>query len=162
MTTGFIIFLIAMMVIGSIVWIKPSPRDKRLAEFRRQAIMGGLKVRLEGVKAEPVHSGIRHDIKGASYILYVTKPDKTDESRWMVVADEGWMKDGLPEGWSWHTQEAPSALHNRISEVITASKLPLTAIERTPAYSRIVWQEPPLAFDAEELKQYLENVQAIS
>lgn len=160
MATGIIIFLISMMVLGSIVWIKPSKRERRMAEFRAQAMSAGLKVRLDGVEAEPVHSGIREDIPGASYILFVQKPDKKDKANWMVVSDEGWMQDGLPQGWSWHTKEAETHLWEKISALIEATPIPIIAIERTPAYSRIVWQELPVAFNAEELKQYLQTVQA--
>ena len=50
MAVWVVILLVVMMVVGSVVWVRPSPRDKRLALWRRDAIMSGLKVKLDATK----------------------------------------------------------------------------------------------------------------
>jgi hypothetical protein len=149
------------MVVGSVVWVRPSPRDQRLAEWRRKAIMSGLKVKLEGVAAEPKESGIRTDLEGVSYILYKNKPIKGDDKKWMVVNYDGWLKDELPDGWSWHKEESLN-LSAALSDLIKNAPLPILAIERTPYLSRIVWNESAGDFDSEKLKDFLQIVQVTS
>ena len=159
MTVWVVILLVVMMVVGSVVWVRPSPRDKRLALWRRDAIMSGLKVKLEGLAAEPKESGIRDDVEGVSYILFKTKPTKGDEKKWSVVKAEGWMQSGLPEQWSWYRQEDQS-LAETISLLIKNAPLPILAIERTPYLSRVIWKENAEHFDSQKLKDFLLQVQA--
>jgi hypothetical protein len=46
----WIAILITLAVLGSVLWIKPSPRERLLTEYRRLALAKGLKVRLLDVK----------------------------------------------------------------------------------------------------------------
>jgi len=161
MPSWIIAVVIMLVIIGSVAWVRPSQREKRLAQFRHEALMAGLKVRLDGIDAEPKESGIREDIPGASYILIEKQPAKKDTVSWMVVLDDGWIKDGLIEGWSWHTKKVDVDL-DAVNELIKSAPIPLLGIERTPKFSRVIWGEGPVEFDAPELKQYLEKVQATS
>jgi len=44
--TYFIIGFIVFMLWGSVLWIKPSPRDKQLVRLRRKAIRSGLTIKI--------------------------------------------------------------------------------------------------------------------
>lgn len=46
----WIAIFITLVVMGSVLWIKPSPRERLLTEYRRQALAKGLKVRLLDLK----------------------------------------------------------------------------------------------------------------
>lgn len=155
------LLVVVMFVLGSVVWVRPSPRDIKLANWRREALVAGLKVKLEGFKADPKESGIRDDIEGASYQLFNDIPAKHDKLVWAVVLNDGWLKDGLPEGWSWYKEKADAKLIDRISEQIEKAPLDIVGIERTPYMSRIVWSESGKNFDPQALKQFLQEVQTI-
>lgn len=160
-------FLIAigaviLVVVGSVVWVRPSPRDKKLAAWRRDALVAGLKVKLEGFKADPKQSGIREDITGTSYQLFNSEPSKKDSLVWAVVKDPGWLQDHLPEGWSWYKAQVEEQLIEQVVEQIKKAPLEIIGIERTPYMSRIVWKEVGKNFDPETLKQFLKEVQAIA
>lgn len=159
---GFIIVIVAILsVVGSVVWVRPSKRDVKLADWRQEARQAGLHVRLEGLAAEPRESGIRDDVTGASYYLYNQQVDKKDELTWAVVNTQGWLQDDLPADWSWYRRHV---LLNALdfSEVMSSLSLPIKAIERTPKYSRIIWDESGLEFDAVQLKDLLQKVHAIT
>ncbi|MFT6154290.1 MAG: hypothetical protein ACJA0E_002003 [Bermanella sp.] len=159
MPSWVIVIFVVLMVIGSVAWVRPSPRDKRLADFRYKAIVAGIKVSLTKMAAEPKDSGIRDDVEGASYILYEATPKKGDEKRWAVVKVDGWIKDGLPDNWCWYKQQ-DIKLTEDISSLIESCPIPVVAIERTPVLSRIVWEEKADDFDANALKAFLVKVQA--
>ncbi len=160
--TGFIIVLVAILsVVGSVVWVRPSKRDVKLADWRQEARKAGLHVRLEGLAAEPKESGIRDDVTGASYYLYNQQPDKKDELTWAIVNTHGWLQDNLPTNWSWYHREV--AINSAdLSSLMSSLSLPIKAIERTPKYSRIIWDESGLEFDAVQLKELLQKVHAIT
>lgn len=46
----WIAIFITLVVFGSVLWVKPSPRERLLTEYRRQALVKGLKVRLLDAK----------------------------------------------------------------------------------------------------------------
>lgn len=152
-----IVLLCILMVVGSVVWVRPSPRDKKLATWRRDAIVAGIKVRLDTLKAEPKESGIREDVPGISYILYNPAPDKNDSLTWAVVKAQGWLNEGLPDGWSWHTKAVPSKAAE-VALLLAAAPINIVGLERTPHSSRVMWGEDGVVFDAQALKAYLESV----
>ncbi len=161
MTTFIIVILAVLSVVGSVVWVRPSHRDVKLAKWRQQARVSGLQVKLEGLQAEPKESGIREDVTGASYTLFLPKALKGDELTWAVVKADGWLKDGLPQEWSWYLKEAPLDL-SKLCALIESSPIPIYAIERTPNSSRIIWGEEGIEFDAPQLNEFLQKAQAIS
>ncbi len=156
---GWMIAGIAILsVLGSVAWVRPSQRDVKLAQWRRDAIVAGLHVKLETLKAEPKDSGIRDDVAGVSYFLYQPKPIKGDALTWAVVKTDGWLQAGLPPQWSWYrAQHKQKALE--VSALINEAPVNILAIERTPVLSRIMWTETGEVFDADALNGYLQKVQ---
>jgi hypothetical protein len=161
MTVWLVMIFVALVVVGSVMWIRPSPRDQKLAKWRRDALVAGLKVRMQTLKAEPKNSGIREDVEGITYEWFNPEPNKLDKTIWAIVKTDAWLKDGLPEGWSWYEKEADIDLA-KVTAIIQALPVEVNAIERTPISSRIMWNESGKEFDAVKLKSYLQNLQAIS
>lgn len=99
-----IVIFITLAVFGSVYMLKPSPRQKRLADLRLDAIKLGLQVKLDTFKADSKKTGVRDDITATRYQRY--KPEiKSQVLRWCVVRQGGWDQEGLSEGWSWHNQQ---------------------------------------------------------
>jgi hypothetical protein len=97
----FIVVFIALAVFGSVYMLKPSPRQKRLAELRLEAIKLGLQVKLETFKVDSKKMGVRDDITATRYQRF-NPAVKSQELRWCIVRQEGWEQEGLSEGWSWN------------------------------------------------------------
>lgn len=150
--------LIMLVILGSVAWVRPSPRDKKIAKWRHEALVAGMKVSLQPLKAEPKESGIRDDIEGASYQLINKQPNKKDALVWTVVKTQGWMQEDLPESWSWY-KENGHVDHEAVARLIEECPVEVIAIQRTPVLSRIIWTEPGKEFDPQPLKSFLEKVQ---
>ncbi len=161
MTTFLIVMVAVLSLVGSVVWVRPSKRDVKLAKWRQEARQAGLHVRLDGLPAEPKDSGIRDDVTGASYYRYETQAPKDDQLSWAVVKTEGWLQEDLAQGWSWYQQQLPLNTLE-LNRLIESAPVEILAIERTPKYSRIIWGESGLDFDAQQLHHFLLSVQAIS
>jgi len=102
----WLIFVFAgLMIFGSVYWLKPSPRDTRLANLRLDAIKLGLQVRQQTFKVDAAKTGVRDDITATSYTLMrpLKHSDKQgDGLKFRLVGQPGWETDGLPEGLAWH------------------------------------------------------------
>lgn len=159
--TGFFIALIAVLsLVGSVIWVRPSKRDVKLAKWRQEARVAGLFVKLDGLAAEPKDSGIRDDVAGASYYLYSMNAPKEDNLTWAAVKAHGWLQDGLPSSWSWY-QRQPNINAVELSRLIESAPVPILALERTPKYSRVIWAESGQVFDGPALKLFLERTQSL-
>lgn len=161
MTAWVAMIFVALAIVGSVMWIRPSPRDQRLAKWRREALMAGIKVRLQTLKAEPKDSGIRDDVEGVTYEWFNPEFDKSDKVTWAIVKTDAWLQEGLPQGWSWYGQEG-CVDFEKVRLIIEALPIEVNALERTPVSSRVIWDESGKEFDAVKLKAYLQNLQAIS
>ena len=64
----WIAVVITLLVLGSVLWIMPSTRDKMLMEVRQQALMQGLKVRLLDQQSASALFPWLDDFRG--YVLY--------------------------------------------------------------------------------------------
>lgn len=117
-----IIVVIALVVFGSIYWLKPSPRDTRLAALRLAAIRSGLHVRQFTFKPNSAKTGVRDDIHATSYTLIDQEQGNKQTSdnndlQCRIVKQAAWENDGLPEGYSWHDQGSET-LAKRFSELL--------------------------------------------
>lgn len=105
MSPLIIILAVVMAVIGSVMMLKPSAKQARLAEQRLEAIKLGLQVKLENFEPESEKNGVRDNIRGALYLRFF--PDvKSQQVKWRVVRQPAWDSEGLAESWSWHDKDA--------------------------------------------------------
>lgn len=112
----FIVVFIVLAVFGSVYMLKPSPRQKRLAELRLEAIKLGLQVKLETFKVDSKKMGVRDDITATRYQRF-NAAVKSQKLRWCIVRQEGWEQEGLAEGWCWNSLAVQPDL-TRLAELL--------------------------------------------
>lgn len=93
-----------LLIIGSIMMLKPSARDTRLAALRFDAIKQGLQVRQFVWQPDPKKTGIQEPLQATSYSLMRPGQAQPGELKYSLVARKGWDTEGLPPGFSWHKQ----------------------------------------------------------
>lgn len=91
-----------LLIIGSIMMLKPSARDTRLAALRFDAIKQGLQVRQFVWQPDPKKTGIQEPLQATSYSLMRPGQPQPGELKFSLVARKGWDTEGLPDGFSWH------------------------------------------------------------
>ena len=99
--TLWLIPLIILVVVGSFMWIRPSPRDRRLAALRLDAIKLGLQVRQHTHKPQSEKNGVRDNITATSYTLLSRETPKDNAMQYRLVNQAAWDNDGLPDGYWW-------------------------------------------------------------
>ncbi|MAD47157.1 MAG: hypothetical protein CMH98_19350 [Oceanospirillaceae bacterium] len=99
-----VLAFVILTIFGSVYWLKPSQRDKRLSGLRLDAIRSGLQIRQFTFKPDSAKTGIRDDITATSYTLVRPGNQQGGELKFRVAGQPGWDTDGLPEGLCWHNQ----------------------------------------------------------
>ncbi|WP_315983127.1 hypothetical protein [Aliamphritea spongicola] len=100
-----IIILVMMSLVGSMMWVLPSKRERFQAQLRQLAMRKGFNVQLAQVKP-PRASG---EIEQESFNSPVYRLPRTNISRkeregfiqWQVYKQVALAAEGLPEGWCW-------------------------------------------------------------
>ena len=102
-----LIILVALMVMGSVMWLKPSARDKRLADLRLDAIKRKLAVKQYTWKPDAAKTGVREEIMATSYTLVAPGAKGTGTLLYRLVGQPAWDTEGLPSGFAWHDKGTP-------------------------------------------------------
>lgn len=148
-----IIGFIVLSLVGSVMWVMPSKRDRFLAELRLNAKKKGYQVQLTKILF-PREEG-EMEAKNVSTVAYRLSRGKISREQhdnwvaWRVVRCQTNAKEGLPEGWGWSVGERELAAEELSSLSVILESLPKNVIglESTPVQVSVFWQED----DADEL-----------
>lgn len=142
-----IISVVMMSLIGSVMWVMPTPRQRFQAQLRLRARQLGFQVQL--VKLElPRATG---EMEGESISVPVYRLPRHNLSReqkerwvpWTICRVSTLATAGLPEGWSWIRGEgrlSPAALES-IAKAISELPDDVVAMESTPIHLSVFWNE---------------------
>ncbi|GHE22998.1 preprotein translocase subunit YajC [Halomonas urumqiensis] len=133
--TWLIILFGIMLVISPVMWLKPSPRQRRVVGLRNQAMKAGVVVKLE---KPPLH-----DIKTAMPVYRWRYPQHRPGPDFMLVRDDHASQalKPLSHGWRWRKEPLrplPDAEEARLKALL--SRLPLDAlVVESGAYTLAMW-----------------------
>ncbi len=143
-----IIVLIMLSLVGSMMWVMPSPRQRFQSKLRLEARKYGFNVSLAQlvfpratgeVEPEkrnlPVYRMLRNNLE---------KAERNDWQEWAVARVVSQSNTGLPTGWSWIRGEfefkSPKLEH--IAEWVEALPDEIVAVESNGLQLSLYWTEP--------------------
>ncbi|HEY8569427.1 hypothetical protein [Microbulbifer sp.] len=129
-----IIFAITL-VVGPVMWLKPSSRDKKLAELRQRAASAGLKVQIQPL---PESQGAG---TAAVYFSQWRNPRRL-QSGWGLELQRMSHELNFDGVWDWRKKrEAPEAAKPSLKELISLLPADATAIFANDAGLGVQWRE---------------------
>lgn len=160
----FIITLVVASLIGSVMWVMPSPRQRYQAALRLKARQFGIQVQLVRVTLPRAQGEMEPEVRTIpAYRVARTNLDRKERDGWCcweVLRVDTLDNRGLLEHWSWKTGQgmlSPAAL-----ELINAllEQLPddVLGVESTPLSLTLYWDERG---DESRLAQLHELVQPL-
>ncbi|MGH1463137.1 MAG: hypothetical protein ACRBB6_14000 [Neptuniibacter sp.] len=158
-----IIIMIMMSLVGSMMWVMPTKRQKYQAALRMKAKTLGYQVQLERVTAPRAKGEMDAETRDmTAYRLIrhgLNKQEKNAFKSWKIFRVESISDTDLPPGWSWGSGERtlkPVQLEH-LSEVL--AKLPngVFSLESTPIHIGMYWDEEGGDNALQELKVLLET-----
>ena len=159
-----IIILIMLSLLGSIMWVMPTPRQRFQAELRAKAKPLGFQVqmvRLTAPRAKGETEPGQYSVM--AYRLPRLNVDKKTADTivpWHAFRVESIANTGLPVGWSWGfgenvlSDEALALLKDMI-DLLPAG---VSSIESTPIQATVHWDENGSIEDLDLIKGQLERI----
>ena len=156
-----IIAFVVLSLMGSVMWVMPTKRDRFLAKLRMEAKGLGFQVQLiklvyprEKGEVEP------RKITSVAYRLLrgkITSQEHKQWKSWQVIRCEANASEGLISGWAWAMGERTlneSALASLNAQL---SELPkdVSGLESTPIQVSAFWSETQ-ASELSEIKRHLQ------
>jgi hypothetical protein len=154
-----IIGLIMLSLIGSMMWVMPTPRQRFQAKLRLDARKHGFQVSL-GHLALPRAQGETEaqELKSPVYRLPRTNLARNERDGfigWSVARISAIANEGLPEGWSWVRGERTltAVRLQQLSEWLEALPREVEAIESDQIHLALYWREPERQGALDELAE---------
>ena len=102
-----LVLLSALMIIGALLWVKPSPRDRRLAKLRMQAIAQGLSLRSLRIDDLSIEGRVhQRSLWVTAYGCRFQSP-LCQPVYWQLQRSSGTASAHLPKGWVWIEKPSP-------------------------------------------------------
>lgn len=140
-----IIALAILAIIGSMMWMMPSPRQRAQAIFRQQAMRAGLQVQMTKLlfpRAIGEHAPEEFHCIAYRQGRNGHKIDKHYRP-WHIFRLNAHANRGLPDGWCWGKGEdqLPEVQLARINTLVEAMPADVYSIESTPVAVSVYWNE---------------------
>lgn len=160
-----VILFIIMFLVGTLMWVRPTPRQRFQARLREKARQLGFQVRLCQLQLPRAQGELEAETRLlANYSLTRTNLDKAERQSWQTwsVARVSSINNvGLPQNWSWHKR--PDGIENqrveKICNLLETMPPEVVAVESTPVQFSVFWRESE-SLPLEQLKQFMDNTVA--
>ncbi len=157
-----VIVLIVMAMVGSIMWVMPTPRQRAQALLRQCAMRAGLQVQLVRMSLPRALGEAEPDERNcvAYRLLRRRKGPRAELVTWQIFKLQSHANVGLPEGWSWSKGEgllAAPALA-LIAELIQVLPKDVYGLESTPINVSVYWEEHGTPETVESIQQLLNRL----
>ncbi|WP_151704639.1 hypothetical protein [Nitrincola alkalilacustris] len=142
-----IITLVMLSLLGSLMWIKPTPRQRMQAAMRLHAKQIGFMVQI--ARIETTRGKGEMEAEKISVPAYrILRADLPQELRdrwvsWQIFRVDNVADSGLPVGWSWKKGEGKlsAAALTLIRELIDQLPADVIALESSPVHFTVYWRE---------------------
>lgn len=154
-----IVVLSIMMVYGTVMWVRPSAKDRRLADLRMQALQAGIKVQQGHIDDLSIDGRVNRASRPVFfYRMLKNNPDRPTVTLLKTTGESGIY---LPDGWAWeHDKRLPANGIQSITPFLVSLPESVFGVEMSPGYVGIAWDErDPSQF--EQLKLDLNTLLAL-
>ncbi len=160
-----VIVFVLLSLVGSMMWMMPSPRQRVQAFFRREAMQKGMQVRINRLEFPRAIGEVEPDIQ--SCVAYAlpriginTRPAVAKVTPWRIVKVNGHANRGLPEGWCWAKGEGVmgDVTLEKLRDIIQGLPADVYVLESTPLSVSLCWREQGREDAVDNVKQVLERV----
>lgn len=144
-----IILFAVVLVVGPVMWLKPSTRDRRLAELRGNAAKAGLTVQMMPL---PAALG-----EGTAAVYICRWEDRRRlQTGWVLERQRVEHEMHFAGYWDWRNgRTAPQAARDPLRKMLSALPADACAIIATDAGIGVQWRESSGASGAEKLQSLL-------
>lgn len=155
-----IIIMIFLSLVGSVMWVMPTPRQKYQAKLRQDAKALGFQpqlVRLTAPRASGEMDADVYNVMGYRLLCQQEGAAKRYTTPWHVFRVKAQANIGLPPNWCW--QQGEGQLKEQqlqdLYKVLNALPEGVTSVESTPIHLTAFWDEEGGMEQLAEIKEQL-------
>ena len=149
--------LSVLVVVGAIMWVRPSQTDLRQSRLRQQVLQKRYKVQQRRIPDLSIQGRI--DKSERAQIFYRKYRLKDEAQPWCVLRTSGESGIYLPDGWAWEGQSrAEGEWMQWLKTSLSALPESIGALELAPEFFGIAWDER----DESQLQQVLDWLERFS
>ncbi len=151
-----IAFIIASLI-GSVMWVMPSPRQRYQAELRMRARKLGIQVQLARVDLPRARGEMEAETVSVPAYRFIRdnleRGERDNWISWQVHRLDTLDNTGLPEGWSWLKGQGALSATAQAQLLTLLNALPddVVGVESTPLHLSLYWHEQGEADRLEKL-----------
>jgi len=142
-----IISFVVLSIIGSMMWVMPTKRDRMLATLRMQAKQQGFQVQLTRLTYPREHGEVdSRVVPSVAYRLLrgkISTQQHSDWQSWRIVRCATNSSEGLSSGWGWALGERTMAEPQlaKINTILKSLPKDVVGLESTPVHVSVFWSE---------------------
>ncbi|WP_027859129.1 hypothetical protein [Marinobacterium jannaschii] len=158
-----IIAAVTMSLVGSMMWVMPSKRQRQQADLRTRARSLGFQVQLSRItapRAEGESEAEHYNTAGYRLLRIGENGKKVQTEPWHIFRVRSVRNEGLPEGWSWSVGERllSEGQLDILRDMLSQLPQGISSVESTPLYVTLYWDERGEESDLEQLKVQLQRL----
>lgn len=151
--------LAVLLLVGSFMWLKPSPRDKYLAKLRSSALAQGFSLGSLRVPDTSANGRVNQRFQIVTLYQLPVQLSANSGGRFTVLRTTGEAGAYLPDGWIWDERDGLNeSQYHHLKDILTALPLSVQVISLSSGSVGLSWDErdPELSF--ERLKWVLAEI----
>jgi len=162
MSTWFPILAI-LLIVGSFMWLKPSPRDQFLAKLRSSALTHGFRLGSLRVPDTSAYGRVKQRFQIVTLYQIPLQLVVGPSCQFTFLRTTGEAGPYLPEGWAWDEREGLSeSQYEQLNRVLTSLPAAIQLISLSSGSIGLNWDERDLEMSFERLKAVLLEVAQIA
>ncbi|GAA0785867.1 hypothetical protein [Marinobacterium sediminicola] len=161
-----IIGFILASLIGSVMWVMPSPRQRYQAQLRMRARQMGIQVQLARITLPRAKGEVEQETVSVPAYRFIRdnleRVERDNWPSWEVHRLETIDNEGLPAGWSWLKGQGRLSSEAKVQLVALLEALPedVVGVESTPLHLSLYWHEKGEADRIDQLQSLVKPLLA--
>lgn len=138
---------VMLSLVGSIMWIRPSPHERMMSQTRLHARKLGFIVQISQLETTRAKGEMEpENIRIPAYRILrndLSRNEKDHWTSWQIFRTDNVANQGLPQGWSWKKGEflLSKEACEIISQLIAQLPKEVRALESNPLHFSVYWRE---------------------
>ncbi len=156
-----------LMVLGSILWIMPSKRDRRIARLRQAAILKGIKVKLIKYPVINLSGRVEEGVQDSAAYSFHGVEDDAIHAGWMLIpsfySSSEESSSSAFDGWGWYIQQGKLSeeLMRHLQQFLEDNKDRVHAISIMGGGITIGWNENGSEADLDDFESWVRKLREL-
>jgi len=155
--------LAILLITGSFMWLKPSPRDQFLAKLRAKALTQGFRLGSLRVPDTSDYGRVKERFQMVTLYSLPLQLAAGPSCRFTVLRTSGEAGTYLPEGWAWDERQGLSETqYEQLHRVLTSLPASIQLISLSSGSISLNWDEKDPEMSFERMRAMLVDVAQVA